>query len=348
MKRLTIVGLCLVAAFALSAMVVSSAGAVTPTYKSCGKAAKVNKKYTGHYTTKVCSPSAVSGTNEGKYERGIYSAAKKLGIKGKLKGTAPHNNLVDPTCPKGDFNHTSNACEPADAGKATASEPADIAGTTTCQKEKVTGAVTSATNTEWQTEYSKCEAEESACNTTGSKAGDIKTEKLESTLVELNAAETEVGLHVVGKGPKGLLAQYECLGGVLQVHVYKSVLAKTTGNFEETGTGTTIASVKEGPLALQSNTYIGAEAAQTEEDAKAFFIWGEKFEACVKERVEKGEGTEEAEFLCETGEAGAPETGPPPATEPIMLSSETSFGTAPAVQNGETENKGSKEILIEN
>jgi hypothetical protein len=348
MKRLTIVGMCLVAAFAFSAMVVSSAGAVTPTYKSCTKTAKVNKKYTGKYTSKVCSSSAKSATNEGEYERGSWTKAKKPAIKGKLKGTPPHNNLVDPTCPHGDFNNTSHKCEAADEGKATASEPADIAGTTTCQKEKVTGAVTSETNTEWHTEYSKCEAEESACNTAGSKAGDIKTETLQSTLVELNVAETEPGLKVIGKGAKGLLAQYECLGGVLDVHVYGSVLAKTTGNVEETGTGTTIAKVAEGPLALQSNTYANAEAGETEEDAKAFFIWGEKFEKCVGERVAKGESTEEAEFLCETGEAGAPETGPPPATEPTMLTSETSLGTAPAVQNGETENKGSKELLIEN
>jgi len=344
MKRFTIVGLALVAAFALSAMVVSSAGAVTPTYKSCIKA-KV--KNTGNYTAKTCSAaSKVAGT--GKYERGKVTEAKKKGFKGKLKGTAPHNNLVDPTCPHGDFNNTKHGCEEADAGKATASEPADIAGTTTCQKEKVTGEQTTETNSEWHTEYSKCEAEESACNTATLKAGDIKTEQLQSTLVELNAAETEVGLEVSGKGVKGLLAQYECLGGVLDVHVYGKVIAKDTGNFEETGTGTTIAAVHEGPLALQSNTYTGKEAAQTEEDAKAFFIWGEKFEACVKARVEKGEGVEEAEFLCETGEAGPPEVGPPPASEPVMLTSETSLGTAPAVQNGETENKGSKEILIEN
>lgn len=348
MKRLTIVGMCLVAAFAFSAMVVSSAGAVTPTYKSCTKTAKVNKKYTGKYTSKVCSSSATSATNEGEYERGSWTKAKKPAFKGKLKGTAPHNNLVDPTCPEGDFNATAHKCETADEGKATAKEKAQIAGTTTCQKEKVAGAVTSEFNTEWQTEYSKCEALESSCNTKGSKPGDIKTEKLESTLVELNTAGTEPGLKVIGKGPGGLLAQYECLGGVLDVHVYKSILAKTHGNVEETGTGTTFATVAEGPLALQSNTYTGAESAQTEEDAKAFFIWGEKFEKCVTERVEKGEGTEEAEFLCETGEAGPPETGPPPASEPTMLSSETSLGTAPAVQNGETEDKGSKELLIEN
>ncbi len=287
MKRFMVVGLALVAALAFSAMAVSSAGAATPTYKTCGKAAQKNK---GNYSDKICKtkvggPGAETGT--GKYERfaGI-SKAKKTAFKGKNVGE-PHNNLVDPTCPKGKFNTTSHKCE--EEGKATASEPADLAGTTTCQKEKVTGAVTSETNTEWTTAYSKCEALESACTTKGAtKAGEINTDKLKSTLVELNAAETEPGLLVEGLGKKGgaeetgELAQYECLGGALNVEVYGTILAKTGGNLEEAN-GTTKAFVKEGPLALQSNTYIGPLAAQTEEAAKAFFIWGEKFEKCVAE-----------------------------------------------------------------
>jgi len=335
MKRFTIVGMCLVAVLAFSAMVVSSAGAAaTPTYKSCVKAKEKNK---GNYSAKTCAAaSKVAGT--GKYERGKESEAKKTAFKGK-NATEPHNNLVDPTCPKGKFNAGTHKCE--EEGKATASEPADIAGTTTCQKEKVTGAITSETNSEWTTAYGKCEALETPCNTEGAKAGDINTEKLKSTLVELNAGETEPGLEVIGLGPKGRLAQYECLAGALKVNVYSSILAKTSGNFEE-AQGTTKAFVKEGPLALQSNTYKGLEAAQTEEDAKAFFLWGEKFEKCVGEEIGKGHSQAEAEGIC-FGKVGAP-----PATKPIMLESETSLGTAPAVQNGETVNKGSKEILIEN
>jgi hypothetical protein len=332
MKRIKVVGLCLVAVFAFSALAVSSAGAAI-TYKSCVKA-KV--KNTGNYTAKTCSAaSKVAGT--GKYERGKESEAKKVAFKGKNEG-APHNNLVDPTCPKGKFNAGTHKCE--EEGKATASEPADIAGTTTCTKEKVTGALTGETTSQWSTAYGKCEALETPCNTKGAKAGDINTEKLESTLVSLNPGETEPGLRVKGLGPKGELAQYECLAGALNVEVFGEVLAKQTGNTEEAA-GTTKAFVKEGPLALQSNTYAGPESAQTEEDAKAFFIWGEKFEKCVAEEIGKGHSQAEAEGIC-FGKVGAP-----PATKPVMLESVTSLGTAPAVQNGTTINKGSKEILIE-
>ncbi len=47
MKRIRIMGLCLVAAFALTAVIAS--GAQAGQYGVCGKAAKVGKSYTGKY-----------------------------------------------------------------------------------------------------------------------------------------------------------------------------------------------------------------------------------------------------------------------------------------------------------
>jgi hypothetical protein len=64
MKRFKIVGLCLVAVFALTAVMAS--GAQAGQWGTCGKAAKEGKKYTGNYTDKLCSTK--SATKEGKYE----------------------------------------------------------------------------------------------------------------------------------------------------------------------------------------------------------------------------------------------------------------------------------------
>jgi hypothetical protein len=343
MKRFTVVGLCLAAVLAFTAMAVSSASAF-PEYKACVKIAKnaTTKKYEGKYSVKTCATEA-SGTEQSegkknKYERKAYNLGKSAtpAFKGKNKGD-PKNNLVDPTCPSGQFNATTHKCNTET--KATASEPADIAGTTECTKEAVAGTLTSSTNSSWKTTYQKCKALETPCNTKNEKAGVIVTKQLESTLVFLNPTSTEPGLRVKGLGEKGELAQYECLGGVLNVEVFGEALAKQSGN-TESAEGKTTNSVAEGPLKLQSNTYAGAESAQTEEDAKAFFLWGEKFQGCVVEQIEKGHSQPEAEGIC----FGI--VGPPPATKPVMLESVTSLGTAPAVQNGITENKGEKEILI--
>jgi len=64
MKRFKIVGLCLVAVFALTAVMAS--GAQAGQWGTCAKAAKNGKVYTGGYTDKLCSTK--SATKEGKYE----------------------------------------------------------------------------------------------------------------------------------------------------------------------------------------------------------------------------------------------------------------------------------------
>ncbi len=65
MRSIKIVGLCLIAVFAFSAVAAGSAFASEPTYLHCGKAAKVGKKYTGGYNNKTCTE--VNGAGEGKY-----------------------------------------------------------------------------------------------------------------------------------------------------------------------------------------------------------------------------------------------------------------------------------------
>jgi hypothetical protein len=103
MKRIRMVGLCLVAVVALTAVAAGSAAAAEPALYECGKAGKETVKYisggkeksksvaTGSYTEKKCATLAPAGTYraggapEGKYElrEGI---GKGKAFKGKGKG----------------------------------------------------------------------------------------------------------------------------------------------------------------------------------------------------------------------------------------------------------------------
>lgn len=325
MTRMRVLGLCLVAVFAVSAVAVANAFAEPPEYKVCVKAEKSGKLYIGKYTDSKCSKAAseaeIKEGKKNKYERASWEKAKKKGFKGKNKG-APHNNIVNPVTGEG--------------------KPAKIEGTTTCTKEAVVGEVTGPKTEKWKTTYTHCEAEESECNTSGAKNGEIKTEELEGTLVFLNKTKTEVGPRVKGLGKGGELAQYECLGGTLKVEVYGEVLAKVTGNINITNNKTST-SVAEGPLAMQSNLF--PEETNTESEGKQYYEWGFAYEACIKEEVEKGKTLAEAEGICFV------KSGPWKAypNKPVSLISKISgvkTATAPATQNGVTESTGEK-FLIE-
>jgi hypothetical protein len=82
MKRIRIMGLCLIAVFAFSAMVATAAQAAE--VGECVKAAKVGKGYAGNYTDKNCT--VVSGTKTGKYNwsPGVTPANAKFTAKTKL------------------------------------------------------------------------------------------------------------------------------------------------------------------------------------------------------------------------------------------------------------------------
>ena len=66
MRRLRLVGLCLVVTCVTSAVAVASASAEPPEYGRCDKAAKVGKTYTGGFTNSGCT--SKSETKTGKYE----------------------------------------------------------------------------------------------------------------------------------------------------------------------------------------------------------------------------------------------------------------------------------------
>jgi hypothetical protein len=330
MKRIRIVGLCLVAVFALSALVASSASAALPEFKVCGKAAKAGKpaKYLGKYTNKECSkeasPAEITEGKKNKYEREEWTKAKKTTFKGKNVDGTPHNNIVDP------FGVNS-----------VKGEPAQVKGTTTCTSEKVTGKVTGPKTETWSTEYKGCEALSTPCNTKGDKPGVIKTEVLEGTLVYINVAGKVPGLRVKGLGAGGLLAQYECLSGGLNVLVHGEIIAKPQGNTNSANKHVkTVA--EEGPLKMQSNMY--ENEAFTEAQGKEYFEWGFELEACLKgEAPFPPVPPAKTVAECEVFIGPAPAA---PATSLISTVSGAQNATAPAVQNGTSESTG-EAFLIE-
>ena len=87
MKRIKVVGLCLVAVFALGAVAAASAMAAkpaVPAYEKCVKAAKVGKKYAGAFSNKECTNAAA----EGKYRLEQVDEKQKLPFTVKSKNTA--------------------------------------------------------------------------------------------------------------------------------------------------------------------------------------------------------------------------------------------------------------------
>jgi hypothetical protein len=182
MRRMKMMGLCLVALFALTAVAVSSASAAEPAFYECHKLTA--KPYTGKYTDKACSKEATSGEKaEGKKNK--YELQEGVGAKGKgFKG-------------KG--------------GKATLHTPA-VGGEVTCKSFGDSGTVTTPT-TEGKvvSEFKTCESLKKKCASPGAKAGVIKTNSLVGVLGYISKSAKTVG---VALSPESgtVLAEFNCEG----------------------------------------------------------------------------------------------------------------------------------------
>ncbi len=195
MKRTSIVGLCLVAAFALSAIAAAAAQAETkpPVYQQCSKAEKVGKQYVGHYTNKECTAGVETG---GKYE--LEELTKALPFKDESKGAK-----LDVYIPKG------YPLEPLEGG--------EVVETVECEKSKSEGDLEPKGKDKVTITFEKCETEAEPkvqCTGTkaGEKAGNITTFELDSKLVWITQppAPNKVGTLISGLGPKGALAEFVC------------------------------------------------------------------------------------------------------------------------------------------
>lgn len=170
MKRMRILGLALVAVFALGAVAASGASAA-PTFYECVKTSK------GKYTDKACS--VVSATSEGKYELKEGVGTKGKGLKGKAIGTSKLHTFIPG---KGDV--------PVECGKAK-----DTA--TPVLPNKITDAVT---------EFSKCKAAGAPCQS-GSKKEVIVTAPLSGELGIISGSKVGV---LLKPESGTYLAEFDC------------------------------------------------------------------------------------------------------------------------------------------
>jgi hypothetical protein len=156
MRRIRIVGLCLVAVFATSAVVAGSASAANPEYGRCIKeGVKELSKYDSAKCIKLASEDP--GTEAEKLKKGSF--VWKAGVPAKAGFTA----VLKP--------ETIATLETKDGKKVT------------CKKLNAVGKYTGLTTVSTtQTDFSECESSSIKCNTAGAGVGVIKVKNLEGEL----------------------------------------------------------------------------------------------------------------------------------------------------------------------
>jgi hypothetical protein len=192
MKRISMVGLCLVAAFAFSAMAVSSASAsvVLHLYEEC-----VKEK--GAPLEKGC------GKAGGK---GGYKLVSAVGQKFTTKSKTGTLYSYIPA----------NEKEPWAGGT--------VVGTVVCKKSKGEGEITSPMLSTSVITFEDCTSEGKKCTGGGAATGDIKTNPL-STQPELWEGHVILATAPAGETPS---ASFNCEG--LEVVTFGSAIGKAEGN----------------------------------------------------------------------------------------------------------------------
>jgi hypothetical protein len=192
-------GLYLGVVFVLGAVAAASASAAPLEYRTCVKAAKSGKFYTGKYVDKTCTtPASEAQIKEGKLNKyESQAAAEEAPYTGKNK-----------------------AATITAAGK-----------TIVCKKGKSAGELTTERFATDTFTFEKCAIGKAACQSPGSSAGTIKSNLLHTGLVFLDEAETKVGVLVTSLGP---ILQIECGATTIQVngHIIGSVTNTTKGMTE--------------------------------------------------------------------------------------------------------------------
>ena len=190
MKRMRILGLALVAVFAVVAITAGAASA-KPTWKECTN--KGFEKNTGNYSDKSCT-TKVGGTGKYELKAGI---GKGKGFKGKGGEASLHNVIPG----KGDIKVTCASFK--DAGSVVA--PSGVA--------KVTA------------EFKKCKSLGAPCKTEGGKKETVTTKSMAGSLGYLNKAHTAAGQSLTSEAEPGTgyLAEFEC-EGLAKVRVHGAVI----------------------------------------------------------------------------------------------------------------------------
>lgn len=192
MTRIRMIGLCLVAVFALSAVVASGASARTAERGAC----KVAKKGLGEYTEALCLTAGAKAGPKKEYvwvpQAGGTPTAftSKTGVATLRSFTPEGAELPAVECKKS-------------AGKG---------------KEGKTESTSVVTFSECTSAGEKCTGGKKA------KAGEIITFELKGTLGVISEAKSEVGEDLVGQGPGGLSSEFKC--GANEIKTEGSVIGK--------------------------------------------------------------------------------------------------------------------------
>ena len=196
--RLKIMGLCLVAVFAMAAVVSASASAAEPAFYECAKLTA--KPYTGKFTDKACSKAA-SAEEIAAGKKNKYELKEGIGTKGKaFKGKGPAATLHTPA----------------------------VGGEVTCKSFADTGFInTPTTENKVVSTFKTCESLKKKCLSPGAKAGTIVTKNLQGALGYISKSPLKVGV-VLSPETGTVLAEFNCEG--LEIETTGSVIGEQKGD----------------------------------------------------------------------------------------------------------------------
>jgi hypothetical protein len=240
MRTVRLVGVCLVAAFALGA--IAASGAQAAEYGQC-----LAKKH-GNYSNAGCT---TSKPHKGKYEWYPGPPATCLA---KKKGNYANSSCTTLSKPhKGKYEKQGGPGFTSTGGLVYLEAPV-LAGPIMCTGSSDSGKITSVTTDEDQLTFTGCTYEGLKCTTRGELAGTIVSDELETTLVDLGLGE--VGTKFQSKsGPYGY--EYTCEAAA-EVRVYDWVTALDGGNVNQPShTGTQDFALGVGEQDLEAEVDIG-------------------------------------------------------------------------------------------
>ena len=196
-RRIRIVGLCLMAVFALSAIIAVASAQASIEFGQCAKTLKIGKVYKGRYISKTCGNKA-----------GEEATPEEQGFGGKL------NKYEWKPGPAGNGNVS---------GKSTGSKIVKITAgelEVECKSSLSTGALRGAGTIETRFSFKDCvqpKNEKKKCTTHGKEPGEIETRELIGNLEEGPEPTKEPLIAYAHKG-KGTLAEpaepwveFECI-----------------------------------------------------------------------------------------------------------------------------------------
>lgn len=262
MRKIKVVGLCLVAVFALSALIASSASAAT--YNTCQQV----KKNKGKYADSACTVEAVvKGKPKGEYEIKPVEACYEKKKTGQYADSACTTLKTKKGVPdgKGNFEKAAIPIE-ANSGVATLETPAFGSNNVSCTSSHVTGTITGPKTATEQVVFSGCLlAGAVECTSNGSAAAggteSGASNKIETNPLHINLlgpGETTQGFEgktvpagkvwtetTAANGVSGYQAVFSCPLAGAYLRTFGSLSGDTTPVFSGTPSGANLSNLSQ-------------------------------------------------------------------------------------------------------